>query len=426
MRYAAVVVAIVAAVVLGLPTLASGQPAPGSSAAAEVVADIRVHGNHTTPDADVIRAAGVEIGQAVTPALEQEVAARIRATNRFRSVEVRKRYRSIADASQVVLVVVVEEKAGVSIDVPSPGPLRQFTSSIMWLPVVTYDDGYGFTYGARFSFVDLLGSGSRLSVPLTWGGERQAALEFEQTFSRGPFTRVEGWAGLWRRENPAYDEGDFRKQAGVRVERALTPWLSVAASGGLADVSFGDVDDRLGTAQLDVALDTRLDRTFPRNAVHASVAWERLWFDESPDTHRVRIEAGGGIGLPGRTVLVLRARQSWAADALPPYEVALLGGEQSLRGFRLGFRAGDRLTAGSIEWRIPLSSPMGVGRVGLAVFADAGTVYGAGESLSDSSFDRGVGAGFFASVASVSLQVDVAHGLDSGTRAHVAFGLRGR
>ena len=92
----------------------------------------------------------------------------------------------------------------------------------------------------------------------------------------------------------------------------------------------------------------------------------------------------------------------------------------------MGFRAGDRLTAGSVEWRIPLSAPMGVGRVGFALFADAGTAYGAGESLSDSSFDRGLGAGFFASVASVSLRVDVAHGLDSGTRAHVTFGLRGR
>lgn len=417
---------IVALVLLWLPHPARGQAQPDGGVPAEVVVEIRVHGNHTTPDADVLRDAGVEVGQVMTATLRQEVAARLEATGRFRSVEVRKRYRSIVDTSQVVLVIVTEEKTGVTIDVPSPGPMRQLASSLMWLPVVRYEDGYGLTYGARFSFVDLVGSGSRLSVPLTWGGERQAALEYEQTFSKGPVTRLEGWTGLWRRENPAYDEGDLRKGAGLKVERAFTPWLRVGASGQFADVSFGALRDNVGSAGVEAQFDTRLDRTFPRNAVHGSVAWERLWFDESPDTQRVRIEAGGGLSLPWRTVLVLRAQRVWAADTLPPYEEALFGGEQSLRGFPLGFRTGDRLAAGSVEWRIPLSSPMGVGRVGLAVFADVGVTYDVGESLGDADVDRGAGAGFFVALAAFSMRVDVARGLDSGTRAHVMFGLRAR
>ena len=45
----------------------------------------------------------------------------------------------------------------------------------MWLPILSHADGYGFTYGARVSFVGALGKRSRLSVPLTWGGERRAA-----------------------------------------------------------------------------------------------------------------------------------------------------------------------------------------------------------------------------------------------------------
>ena len=56
----------------------------------------------------------------------------------------------------------------------------------MFLPIVSYADGYGFTYGGRVSTVDLLGIGERLSVPLTWGGTRRAALEFERTFKTGP------------------------------------------------------------------------------------------------------------------------------------------------------------------------------------------------------------------------------------------------
>jgi hypothetical protein len=35
------------------------------------------------------------------------------------------------------------------------------------------------------STVDLLGAKERLSVPLTWGGTRRAALEFERTLKSG-------------------------------------------------------------------------------------------------------------------------------------------------------------------------------------------------------------------------------------------------
>ena len=52
----------------------------------------------------------------------------------------------------------------------------------MFLPIVSYSEGYGFTYGARASFVDVLGEGGRVSVPLTWGGTRRAAVEIEKTF----------------------------------------------------------------------------------------------------------------------------------------------------------------------------------------------------------------------------------------------------
>ena len=70
--------------------------------------------------------------------------------------------------------MLVDEHAAVSTDDLIPGPLKRFRSAGMWLPVLDYADGYGFTYGARVSFVDVLGPRSRISVPLTWGGERKA------------------------------------------------------------------------------------------------------------------------------------------------------------------------------------------------------------------------------------------------------------
>ncbi len=60
----------------------------------------------------------------------------------------------------------------------------------MFLPILGYDDGYGFTYGGRVSTIGMLGMGERLSVPLTWGGTRRAAIEVDRTFKTGPLTRV--------------------------------------------------------------------------------------------------------------------------------------------------------------------------------------------------------------------------------------------
>ena len=60
---------------------------------------------------------------------------------------------------------------------------------------------------------------------------------------------------------------------------------------------------------------------------------------------------------------------------------------------------------------------------GVALFTDAGTVYGADERLADTRWDRSVGAGFFINAPVVSMRLDVAHGLDAGTRAHFTLGL---
>ena len=49
---------------------AAAQTSPG------VVGEVRVHGNHTTPDADVLRLANVQVGQAFTPAILDDVASR--------------------------------------------------------------------------------------------------------------------------------------------------------------------------------------------------------------------------------------------------------------------------------------------------------------------------------------------------------------
>jgi outer membrane protein assembly factor BamA len=383
-----------------------------------------VHGNHTTPDAEVLQIANVHPGDPVTSATVREVAARLERSGRFRSVDVRQRYASFSDPNAVLIVIVIEERVGISIGDPTPGPFKRFRASTMWLPILAYEDGYGFTYGARLSFVDLLGRSTRVSIPLTWGGERRASVAVERTFTRGPFSRVEAAGGTWRREFPPTDEGEHREFGSLRVERALTSSLRVGGLGEIANVSLGSLEDRIRRLRADVVLDTRRDPAFPRKAVYLAAGWERLWFDHARDTVRSTVDARGYLGLPGTLVLVARAQASASADPLPPFEQALLGGTASLRGFRYGYRAGDRLAAGSLEVRWPITSPIRLGRFGLAAFVDHAAVYAAGTSLRDAPFDTGAGAGIFATLPAASFRLDVAHGVGAGTRVHVTFGAR--
>ncbi|MGH9175009.1 MAG: POTRA domain-containing protein, partial [Vicinamibacterales bacterium] len=210
----------------------------------ETLGEVRVHGNHTTSDEDVLALAGLTVGAIVTDDSLRQATEKLRGSGRFANVELRKRYRSIENASDILVIVLVDEHAGISETDLTPGPFKRIRSLGMWLPILDYADGYGFTYGARVSFVDTLGPRSRISVPLTWGGERKVAVEADRAFERGPFSRIEGSVSIARRENPHFHLADTRHQARIRVERSLAPWLRVGGGAGLTNVRFGGEDHR--------------------------------------------------------------------------------------------------------------------------------------------------------------------------------------
>ena len=94
------------------------------------------------------------------------------------------------------------------------------------------------------------------------------------------------------------------------------------------------------------------------------------------------------------------------------YEHNLLGGGANLRGYDAGYKAGDNLAAASAELRIPLTSPLNVGRFGVKAFVDWGTIYGVGDKLADQTFDRGIGGGAYLHLTVVSMSLDVARSAD--------------
>ena len=57
------------------------------------------------------------------------------------------------------------------------------------------------------------------------------------------------------------------------------------------------------------------------------------------------------------------------------------------------------MVAGSIELRMPMTSPLSFGKLGVSVFADWGTAYDKGERLRDQTFHTGIGGSVWLAVA---------------------------
>jgi len=413
-----VVAAVVAVALVATPGVASGQE---SSTA--VVGEVRVHGNHTTPDADILAIVGDVVGKPATEALIADATSQLERSGRFESVEVRKRYRSIENPDDILLMIVVDEQPGVDPLDLTPSPMKRFWSSGMFLPILHSEDGYGLSYGMRTSFVDRFGPRSRVSVPLTWGGERQARLQVERTFRSGAVQRVAGDFGIGRRVNPHYEIADRRISSGAGIESVPVRWLRLAASGRRDDVSFGAVQDRVLRGGGDVTIDTRVDPAFPRNAVLATLGVDRVTFNAGHATQK-RADVRGYVGLLGQSVLAVRAVSITSTAALPRYEHLLLGGAANLRGYDAGHKAGDNLFAASAEIRIPVTSPLSIGRFGVKAFVDSGTVYAVGEKLADQPLvDRGIGGGAYLHLTVVSLSLDVARSRHGETRYHFGLGV---
>jgi hypothetical protein len=407
---------------------ASGPFVPERDPQAEVISEIRVHGNAYVRDDEVIKLAGVSLGQPLPPQGLRDIEQRLKASGHFDTVEIRKRYRSLESSTDVALILLVHERPGFTSETiderPSLFGWARLKSRLMFLPILDYDDGYGFTYGGRVSTIGLLGARERLSVPLTWGGTRRAALEFERTFSSGPLSRIESTFGISQRENPHFELDDQRVEWTARAEKSFAGLVRTGVDTSQSTVEFGALDDRLWTVGANVALDTRGDPAFPRNAVMLGAGWTGLHVRRLGEAiNQYTYDTRGYLGLVRQAVLAGRVQYSTADRALPDYERLLLGGAANLRGFRTGTFDGDRMLATSAELRVPITSVLSGAKLGLTAFMDAGKAFNVGQPIKDAVWHRGVGGGIFLIATIVKINLDVAHGLKDGdTRVHLSSG----
>ena len=409
----------------------------------QVVAGIQIQGNTATPDEEVRRLADVRVGMPFDDATIEQVRTRLRAAKRFERVDVLKRFASIADPSQIMLVIVVDEgpvKIVMTGDPEHPTKVvRRSFPNLLILPVLRREDEYGFTYGARLTAPEprLFGNNSRITYPLTWGGTKQAGIDVEKRLDRRLIDRVTFGGSVSRRRNPAFDEDDDRARLFVRAEQELVHGLRVAADTGWERASFEGIADRFAHVRGDVIVDTRSDPILARNAVYGRAIVEHLEFADSlgvasPVSGRYGGYAGGGVnrteldgrgylGFIGQTVLAGRVMRVGSDRPLPVYMQPEIGGLSTLRGFPAGYAVGDTVVTTSAELVVPLTSPLKFARFGVTAFVDRATAYTKAERLGDQEWFEGFGGSAWFTAAFFRVNVAVAHGVGApnAVRVHV-------
>ena len=293
----------------------------------------------------------------------------------------------------------------------------------MYMPILDAEDGYGFTYGVRVAYPGLIGERSRLSAPLTWGGFKRAGVELDRTFVRGPFSRMEFGAAIQQQKNPAFEEKDDpRARLGPRRARAgrSPPGRHWRLAARVVRRSRRRRSARSGSRQPSTRGSIPCCRATPSTSPRRSNGCSSTAGRRSTGRASTRAAISASFG---QNVVVLRAVREDASEPLPPYLKSLLGGWSSLRGFRAGSYVGDTMVTGSLELRMPLSSPLSVGKLGLSVFADTGKAYAKGEKFNDQPFTTGIGGGVWLTLTAFRMGLSVAHGLGADTRVNFGAGI---
>ena len=409
----------------------SGPFVPERDPQAEVIAEIRVHGNAYVRDDEVIRLAGISLGQPLPADGLRDIEQRLKASGHFDTVEVRKRYRSLDSSTDVALDSPRPRACRASrrkpIDErPSAFGWARLKSRLMFLPILGYDDGYGFTYGGRVSTIGLLGARRAAVGAADLGRDAPRGGRGRTHVHVRPAHAASSRPSASRSARTRTSSSTISASSGRRAPNGASPASSARASTRRrAPSSSARLDDRLWTVGANVALDTRGDPAFPRNAVHARRRLDRRCTSAASTTPSTstRPRRAAISGVIRQAVLAGRVQYSSADRTLPDYERLLLGGASNLRGFRTGTFDGDRMFVTSAELRVPITSVLSGAKLGLTAFMDAGKAFNVGQSMKDAAWHQGVGGGVFLIATIVRINLDVAHGLKDGdTRVHLSSG----
>jgi outer membrane protein assembly factor BamA len=377
----------------------------------ETIVEVLIRGNIRIPDEVIIRLAGIKIGTPAAGLSIEDLKQKLMRSGKFEWVAAAKRYRSLVRTDRAVLMITVKEKPSAK-------------SKLMLFPILSASDEYGLNYGVNVAAKDLLGLKEKLSMPLTWGGIRRAAIEGEFDLRNPVFQAMSAAGGISRKENPHYKKSDFRKEIQVTLRKRLSRFEFNVQS-GWTGVRFDARSADLASIGAGAVFDTRQNINLPRDAVYAGVSYKRLFLLKGgPEYSLYTLDLRGYKGLIGQTIAAGQFLYRGANGRLPDYERPFLGGADTLRGYEPGAFTGDNSAIAALELRIPLTPLRKIYHAGIDVFMDSGAIYDYGMSIGNAKFRNSAGIGAYFLIFGFGIKADLAYNMSDAFRVSFSTGFR--
>jgi len=408
-----------------LPPAMTQDGALSVSIAEGVVEAIKITGNTYTKEYVIRRYLRTRPGETYN---ENKVKADVKRLNNLGYFETVRRYAEAGEAGKVVVVITVVEK--------------RYTGG------ASFGGMYGASHG-MVMFVDvtknnLRGTGQMVAVRGEFGGRKTYEVAYRHPWVMTPETRLN--LGVYDRRivREAYvtpEEGgrhtvlyDERRSGGnMTLGRPLSDRTTVYLSLRSDDIRISDVSAEEQEYLTGPAFEPRQVRSFTLAGVRDTR--DDIFDPKRGGYQQLSAEFAGAFGgatfkkytgdtrrfLPigSRNVLALRLLTGTVTGDAPYLEQFLIGGTESLRGFRPDRFAGSNMAILNCEYRFPLSKKL----LGVT-FVDAGDAWGGDIAASpylqgDQSFTVHVGYGVGIRVGTQigPLRLDIGFS-DEGTETH--------
>jgi len=317
----------------------------------------------------------------------------------------------------------------------------------------TFGGGYssveGFVGFVDVSKGNLFGSGQVASVRAEFGGRTSYEFGYRHPWIMTPETRMN--LGLYNRlilreavvtpeaggeRTILYDE--HRKGANITFGRPLSDRTTVYLSVRRDDISISDLNaaeqeylsgttfqpSSVRSLSLAATTDTRDNRYNPRTGSYRQVSAEFAGIFGGVDFNKYSADFRRYFRVSADSVIAMRILGGTVSGDAPYLEQFLIGGGETLRGYRSDRFAGARMVVLNTEYRFPVTENL----LGV-VFVDVGDAWGGSlvddplvVGLGDASFDAqlGYGAGIRVRTPIGPLRLDLGFS-EEGTETH--FGL---
>jgi outer membrane protein insertion porin family len=393
------------------------------SIAEGVIEAVKITGNTYTKEYVIRRYIRTRPGETYN---EKKLAADVQRLSNLGYFETVRRYAEAGEAGKVIVVITVVEK--------------RYTGG------ASFGGMYGATHG-MVAFVDvsknnLRGTGQMVAVRGEFGGRKTYEVAYRHPWIMTPETRLN--LGVYDRRivREAFvrpEEGeqqtvlyDERRSGGnMTLGRPLSDRTTVYLSLRSDDVSITDLSEaeqeilkgpafeprRIRSISLAGVKETRDNIYDPKRGGYQQLSAEVAGAFGGAKFNKYTGDARRYLPIGKRNVLAFRLLAGTITGDAPYLEQFLIGGTESLRGYRPDRFAGSHMTILNCEYRFPLSKNLwGV------LFADAGDAWG-GEIASDLHGDEaftvhaGYGVGVRVKTPIGPLRLDLGFGED-GAETH--------